>query len=82
MQQWAREVKKEKYGNEYFNNHEKAVKTNLKKYGVENPLQNGEILDKMKKTTTASAKGAPKETTVTTSEFRLFAFGSHVPHFK
>jgi len=40
----------EKYGDKNFNNREKFRKTNLEKYGFENPMQNEKIKEKTRKT--------------------------------
>ena len=42
--------KLEKYGDENFNNREKAKATCLEKYGVEHQLQNITVMDKLKNT--------------------------------
>lgn len=36
----------ERYGDSHYNNHEQAVQTNIKKYGVENPMQCDEIKER------------------------------------
>ena len=46
----GKQTKKEKYGDENYNNNEKHIKTNLEKFGVKHHLQNKNILDKQKKT--------------------------------
>lgn len=45
-----KKTKKEKYGDENYNNINKIIKTNLKKYGVENVSQINKIKEKKKKT--------------------------------
>ncbi len=43
-----KQTRKEKYGDEHYNNREKATKTYLEKYGVENPFQSEDIKSKIK----------------------------------
>ena len=43
-------TKKEKYGDENYNNIKKAQKTCLKRYGVDNPMKSKKILEKSKQT--------------------------------
>ena len=45
-----KQTKKEKYGDENFVNPEKAVQTNIQRYGTKNPSQNGFIKEKIEKT--------------------------------
>ncbi len=44
------ETKKERYGNIYYNNREKAKETNLNKFGETSPMKNKDILEKRNKT--------------------------------
>ena len=46
----TKQTKLEKYGSSTYNNIEKAQKTNLKRYGVDNPLKSKEIQEKAQKT--------------------------------
>ena len=45
-----KQTKLEKYGNENYNNIEKAKITNLERYGVDNPWKNKEVQSKIRKT--------------------------------
>lgn len=46
----ARETKKRLYGNPEYRGHDKAVKTFLEKYGVDNPRKSKEVREKIKET--------------------------------
>jgi very-short-patch-repair endonuclease len=50
LDEWKNKVKntlKLRYNDDTFNNRQKAINTNLKKYGVDNPLKCGKIKDKV-----------------------------------
>lgn len=46
----SKQIKKERYGDENYNNHQKSVQTCLEKYGVENTFQAEKFKEKAKET--------------------------------